>query len=1049
MFVKAYAQHYNVVNIGVRDGLLHSLVTGVAQDKRGNIWMSTGGGLCKYNGVEFLNYTTRDGLNFTRLTCVATDDNNNVWVGSSRGLNLVVGNTILSVDEFRLNNEIIAIAPAEESLVWVISNTGLFKVQFTDNKFHVEKIDLPSFKSPGVTQIFQDRVLSSFVFQSKNGSVYFGNNGELYSIVNKNITPLHTDSIIVNAGVELFDGTLLFGTNRGLYKLVGNVFIPFDIPLREVDVRSLCSSDESIWVLGKVLLGGVNENFLYSIELTDFKRIKRIGKSNGLLHEPTQIFVDHEKNLWTISNTGVSLLKASAFTTYNITDGLVGNKVWGLYQSKDSILWVGTIGEGMSVIKNNIIYNYNSKNGLPDNYVGRIYQARNGNVYIGTSNAGLNRAIYSGNLSDIKFHRLPLFKDERLRIDDVLEDNDGVFWIATNQGLFFTEDMRRFYHQPLFQKDTGQVFIQKLLINPRDNALWVGTRYNGIFIIQDNKVEQLRGFSRMEEISSLALDSSGFIWIGTRNRGAIRFDGENFLQLDESDGLTSNLVYVLYPDSRNNLWVGTNLGLDKVDLTSLKQDGFPQVRHYGSEDGLVDLETNLNGVIPDGDDGFWISTNGGLLRYSSVDDRLNSIAPKIQILSLKLNSQDTDWTYFSPTVDKWNGLPQELKLKYNQNYLTFEFVGISFKNPKMVKYAWKLDGFDDKWIVSSSRQAIYSNIPPGDYVFKVKAANSDMIWSEELHSMPFTVHPPFWATWWFRILCVLLIALGIYLYFINRIKTLRDKQRELESLVGVRTFELREQFSIVEEKNRQILDSLKYAKFLQSAMLKSVDDIRANFTDAFVFYRPKDFVSGDFYWYSRYNDISVLAVADCTGHGVPGAIISVICENALRQAVIANLYSDPARILQNTNRHVIETFSQTHKDIHDGMEIALCVFNHQTSELTFSGAKLGVYIALDNDFFKLKPSIKRIGWNLSAMTFDNQVVKLDKGSMIFMFTDGYGDQFDYKSKEKFSSVRLRNLLFESSNLNSTQIHSILEKEFESWKGDGDQIDDVLVVGVRI
>lgn len=461
------------------------------------------------------------------------------------------------------------------------------------------------------------------------------------------------------------------------------------------------------------------------------------------------------------------------------------------------------------------------------------------------------------------------------------------------------------------------------------------------------------------------------------------------------------------------------------------------------------METNLNGVFEEDESGFWISTNGGLLKYERAVDKQNIIPPKVRILRLKLNSQETDWRKFSANINPWNGLPDNLILKYYQNHLTFEFVGVSFLNPKMVKYAWKLDGFDSEWVTSSSRQAIYSNIPPGNYIFRLKAANSDMVWSEDVLSMPFTVRVPFWETWWFRISVLLFLIFLVYIYVLSRIKSLREKQKELESLVQIRTLELSEQFQIVDKKNKQILDSLTYAKFLQNAILTPIEEINLSFSDVFIYNRPKDFVSGDFYWHKRNKDVSVFALADCTGHGVPGAIISVICENALRQAVMSCNYENPALILHYTNMYVIDTFTHTHKDIHPGMEIALCTFNHKTYELTFSGAKLGMHIIAKGELVKLKPSVYGIGWDITIPRFINETMKLDKGDILYLFTDGFADQFEYKSKKKFSSARLKKLLYENYMMPSSELYNLLDKEFEAWQGDYDQIDDVLVVGLKI
>ena len=222
-------------------------------------------------------------------------------------------------------------------------------------------------------------------------------------------------------------------------------------------------------------------------------------------------------------------------------------------------------------------------------------------------------------------------------------------------------------------------------------------------------------------------------------RSVFCYNSNGINRLTEKEGLSSNLIFILHADRLGNLWVGTNLGLDRIDIKTLKSENKLVIRHYGSDEGLADLETNLNGVCEENDSNFWISTNGGLLKYDRSEDRQNNVPPKVRILGLKLFSQETSWENYSSSINPWNGLPDKLSLRYNQNHLTFEFVGVSYRNPRMVKYAWKLDGFDHDWIISSSRQAMYSNIPPGNYIFRIKAANSDLVWSNEVLSMPFTI----------------------------------------------------------------------------------------------------------------------------------------------------------------------------------------------------------------------------------------------------------------------------------------------------------------------
>jgi serine phosphatase RsbU (regulator of sigma subunit) len=232
-------------------------------------------------------------------------------------------------------------------------------------------------------------------------------------------------------------------------------------------------------------------------------------------------------------------------------------------------------------------------------------------------------------------------------------------------------------------------------------------------------------------------------------------------------------------------------------------------------------------------------------------------------------------------------------------------------------------------------------------------------------------------------------------------------------------------------------------------MLPSIEDLKTYFTDTFLFYKPKDYVSGDFYWFYHYKNKSIFAVADCTGHGVPGAIVSVICENALRTALRDQNYSNTSKILLKTNRLVVDFFSKSQKSIIDGMEIALCVFDHNTMELEYSGAKMPLYIISDGQLVKLRPDIYRIGWDNHKVSYTSKKVKLAKNDIVFAFTDGYCDQFSAENGEKFSSTRLKNLILENYGSPCSLLENNLAQTFEKWRGFNEQIDDVLVLGIKI
>ncbi len=1042
----SFAQRYNIQYIGVKDGLQHSLVTGIDQDAQGRVWLSTGGGLCSYNGVDFTYITTRDGLNYTRLTDVVVELNGNVWTSSAHGVNLIRGSTITGISAAHLG-EVTALGKSDKG-VWALSNKGVFKIYHTDSGLFYHFYSLPSNVGLSISPIFQDRSTTSFVHQISYDKALIGYQGNLYLLNGEKIFPVPTDNpLAINATTMSPDGTVYLGTSSGLYRFADGKLLRYShVVADNLDIIKLAKVGTRFWLIAKEI--GAEDYGLFSIDTLNgsFKRV--ITPRNGLPDIPSKLFVDHEENLWVLTNNGIAIIKGEAFISYTTADGLVGNKIWGLCKTYDGALWAGTIGEGLSVITDKKVHQYTKKNILPDNYVGKIFQSSDGTIYVGTSNAGLCRAFYNPKTDSYSFVRLPLLPNEKLRIDDILEDEQGLLWIATSKGLFVTRNKRDFRLIKLFPSDTGGVFIQKLLLDDHRHRLWIGTRFNGIFYLEKGKTVQFPLISPSEEISTIAQDREGNIWFGTRNNGIFQYSEKGLKQIREEHGIASNLIYILYAD-RESLWVGTNLGLDRINLSSFRDERL-EVRHYGPDEGLPDLETNLNGVLSDGENGFWLATNGGLARYQKEFDKLNAVPPIVSISDIMLRSQKTNWNLYNDVVDPITGLPDKLRLRYNQNHLTFEFIGVSFKNPLLVKYAWYMEGLENRWVESRNRQAIYSNLPPGNtYRFHLKAANADGVWSNEVVSIPIYIAPPFWSTWWFRIAVITGIVALTFLFISHRIKSLKEKQEELEAMVEQRTVELREQLEIVDEKNRQITDSIKYAKFLQGSMLPSLDDIKRHFSDAFVFYRPKDFVSGDFYWFCHNDGCSILAVADCTGHGVPGAIVSVICENALRTAVRECNFRNTSEILLRTNQHVVEFFSQSQKNIHDGMELALAIIDHSTLEMEYSGAKMPIYVISKGELIKLKPNIYRIGWEISKVQYSSHKLYLNKDDMIFAFTDGFGDQFGAESAQKFSSSRLKALLYDNSSQPYSYVEHILAITFDQWKGFYEQLDDVLVMGVKV
>ncbi|MEZ4722177.1 MAG: YfiR/HmsC family protein [Flavobacteriales bacterium] len=263
--------------------------------------------------------------------------------------------------------------------------------------------------------------------------------------------------------------------------------------------------------------------------------------------------------------------------------------------------------------------------------------------------------------------------------------------------------------------------------------------------------------------------------------------------------------------------------------------------------------------------------------------------------------------------------------------------------------------------------------------------------------------------------------------------------------------EIRQQHEQLEEKNQEILDSIEYAKRIQTAILPPDRIVKEYLNQSFILYKPKDVVAGDFYWMETVGDVVYYAAADCTGHGVPGAMVSVICVNGLNRAVREFGLRQPAEILDKTRELVIKEFEKSEEEVKDGMDISLCALNSKTKELQWAGANNPLWIVRKGaeEVEEVKPDKQPIGRYESEKPFTNHVVQLNDGDTIYTFSDGYPDQFGGESGKKYKSGKFKSTLLKLAHQPVSDQRALLDEEFESWRGEHEQIDDVCVIGVKI
>ncbi len=255
---------------------------------------------------------------------------------------------------------------------------------------------------------------------------------------------------------------------------------------------------------------------------------------------------------------------------------------------------------------------------------------------------------------------------------------------------------------------------------------------------------------------------------------------------------------------------------------------------------------------------------------------------------------------------------------------------------------------------------------------------------------------------------------------------------------------------MLEEKNTEITDSINYAKRIQSAILPATDYFKEQLPKSFILYKPKDIVAGDFYWMQQVNETILFAAADCTGHGVPGALVSVVCSNALNQSVKELNTTNPCEILEETRILVKDRFNKGNEvNVKDGMDIALCSLNKTTNEIEFSGANNPLWLIRNGELIECKGDKQPVGKHFKEKPFTYYKEQLQKDDMIYVFSDGYADQFGGPKGKKFMLGQLKKLLISVSSKPIIEQQEILNQTFENWKGNLEQLDDVCLIGVRI
>jgi len=1023
------AQRYFFDQYSVSEGLAQSTVYAVIQDSNDYFWLGTQAGVSHFDGVEFTNFTAEDGLAENGVRAIFEDSHGRIWFGhDGGGISRYDGEHFEVYEDAKMfmKSDITSFAEDRDGRLWVTSAaSGAVMLSNIDGPF------------PGIKyEVFGGSRLSDRVFAAvlaKNGDVLFVADPMVKKM---NLSTDSIENLLLNGMPRYFittsiledsRGNTWFGTyNGGLYK--------YDINRDTTEMIDLIRAGlTSNWVStiyedghGNVWAGTWGGGV---VRIRDDGRMQIFNETNGLPGLKIWRFLeDKEGNILIGTHEhGLCVFKGDYFVSYTVQDGLKNAQTWAIMQARDGKLWLGT-NEGIAILDNTksdrpfIIYDY-----LQSDRVRFLEQDRSGTVWIGTENQGVFAGTPDGrNVFEPYLNR----NIYGLQVTAMELDQENNLWVGTLDGLVYYE-IEQQKGSRLTQVDGLYGNQVSAIYADSRGAIWVGTDGKGVTVIRGNKFSIVPLEVNITPTAFIE-DKNGKMWIGTEGRGVLVIDpesGELINTLTVKDGLMANLINLLNCDAENNIYIGTNKGLNKYIQSEEK------MFQYTRKNGFTGIETKPNSTWLDKDGHLWFGTVNGISCYYPERENRIAIQPLTHISGFMVNYKPYSMV---PPVN----------LSHRENNLIFDYRSITL-NPEAVEYMTFLEGIDEEWRPSGSQTQInFPALPASRYNFLVKAKNGEGIWNDPPISFSFQIRPPFYKTWWFILICVVAGTLIILAYIKAREQALVRENKVLEDKVKKRTAEVVAQKEELAQKNKDITDSIRYAKRIQFAILPP----EMPFRDTFILFKPKDIVSGDFYWLTKVENKEFFAAVDCTGHGVPGAFMSIIGHNSLTKIVREYGITEPGKILTRLNSELANTLHQHSEagEVYDGMDLALVAYDPETNVLEYAGAFNPLYLVREGELREVRADRIAIGRQTleSTTEFTTHRIDIKKGDSVYLFSDGYADQFGGEMMKKFKYTNLKALFTRIWKEPMEKQKKILNDTLIQWQGQLEQVDDILIIGRR-
>ncbi|MCF6239722.1 MAG: SpoIIE family protein phosphatase [Bacteroidales bacterium] len=1041
----------------------------IVRDNKGIMYFANNYGLLQYNGT---NWKLFENPYSPYIRSLEVDDKGRVYYGAANDFGMILPDSIGNLKYFSISK-----ASAVDTLgfnnVWNVNIVGNYiYFQAYENIF---KYKLPiNIKSPDEIKknmkIFTPKSYFHWSFKVNNNFYVREADKGLY--IDKN------DSLVFIKGSELFanqkiyvmlpykdDALLIVTRETGIYIYEpGNKETPFN--LMDWDVNET--------LINSYIYGGVSiAKNLYAIYtlangiiiFNDQGDIINHYTQNNCLPHATILSInydDKEGLLWFTSNKEIGNINlASPIRQWLPSTGLQG-----------IVYDVIRFNNYFYAATNNGIYFYDVNN---EGYAafkkiqGLDIRVRDLEIFHGESSDKLLAAA-EGAVFEITGEQAKMIDNsgivQKLKQSQI---NPNLVYIGYLNGFAYAE-----YDTENWTLKEKNPYIKNSIIDiyeDNQSEIYLGSEVGGIIKLKN----PLDSIIIIDSARGLPIEGSQFKIFNVNNdlivaayKGLFKINKEtNYAEPYKKLGTEFTMGnYGIFNISEDNeaIW----LGAYSNDLSQSKWQGIIKLKKNDSEKFIK--EQNPYNILPPKvpyvlfteKNYLWVANAKGFFKLNKKKEKNYSLKFYTVISKVTTGANDSLLFAGNYTGDSVFYIQSEQEvpvLAFKHNQMTFEYAAGFYEQEEKTQYSYRLLGFNNQWSKwTTEHKFTYTNIHEGDYTFQVRAKNIYQTESE-IANYKFTILPPWYRTPWAYISYAVSAFLLIWLIVKYNTKRLKEEKIRLELLVAERTREIKAQHDKIAELHKNIMDSIFYARRIQEALMPPKEFLHELLPEHFVLFKPRDIVSGDFYWATKHDGKAILVAADCTGHGVPGAFMSMLGISFLNEIVNKIEDLEAHKISNELRANVKKSLRQTGKEneAKDGMDIALCIIDYENMQMEYSGAFNSLYLIRKGELIKYDADRMPIGIYIREKeSFTKHIVQLQKGDSFYIFSDGFVDQFGGPKGSKLMTKRFKELLLNNYEKSMDEQKKILDDFLTQWqsytneKGEKyRQIDDILVIGVRV